>query len=250
MSGLQFTDTGATVLSGSLTRAAGENVGGYAISQGSLAANSNYTIAFSGNTLNITPATLTYVATSANRTYGSANPTFAGSVSGFVNGDTLATATTGSATFTSTATATSNVGTYAIDGSGLTATNGNYVFAQAAANATALTINPATLTYVATAGSIETGTPIPTLTGTVTGFVNGETQATATTGTLVFTTTATSSSPVGSYAVNGSGLSANNGNYVFAQDPGNATALTITTNTTLTLAAGVQQRRHRGGSKQ
>ena len=59
--GFQFSDTGATVLTGGLTRAAGETVAGspYAISQGNLAANSDYTIAFTGNNLTITPATLT-----------------------------------------------------------------------------------------------------------------------------------------------------------------------------------------------
>ena len=44
--GLWFSDTSATVLTGSLTRAAGENVGSYAILPGHLAASSNYTIAF------------------------------------------------------------------------------------------------------------------------------------------------------------------------------------------------------------
>jgi len=111
----------------------------------------------------------------------------------------------------------------------LTANNGNYVFVQSANNATALKINPATLTYVATAGTIDQGSPIPLLTGMVTGFVNGDTLASATTGTLEFTTTATSSSPPGLYAIDGSGLSANHGNYAFVQDPGNATALTINT---------------------
>ena len=71
----------------------------------------------------------------------------------------------------------------------------------------------------------------------MTGFLNGETQATATTGTLTFTSPATAASIPGSYAINGSGLTANNGNYTFVQAAGNATALTITqaaTTTTLT----------------
>ncbi len=46
----------------------------------------------------------------------------------------------------STTSATTNVGSYAIDGAGLTADNGDYVFAQNAANATALSITPYTLT--------------------------------------------------------------------------------------------------------
>src|SRR5262249_10348713 len=60
-----------------------------------------------------------------------------------VNGQNLASATTGSPQFTTPATALSLPGTYGIFGSGLTANFGNYVFAQAAGNATALTLNPA-----------------------------------------------------------------------------------------------------------
>ena len=52
-------DTAPSVLSGSLTRVAGETVSGgpYAISQGTLAANGNYILAFTGNSLTVTPAT-------------------------------------------------------------------------------------------------------------------------------------------------------------------------------------------------
>jgi len=224
-SGLVNGDTSA-VFTGALTRDAGQNVGNYAITQGTLAA-SNYTISFTGANFAITPATLTYIANSTNRTYGSDSPALSGKVTGFVNGDTLASATSGTLSFTTSATQASNVGTYAVTGSGLSANNGNYVFVQAQGNATALTINPATLTYVATSGTIDQGAPIPVLTGMVTGFVNGDTLQSATTGTLTFATIATSASPPGVYAINGSGLSANHGNYVFVQDVGNATALTI-----------------------
>ena len=72
------------------------------------------------------------------RAFGAPNPVFAGTVTGFVNGDTQASATIGSLSFSSTATATSAAGSYAITGSGLSA--GNYVFTQAAGNATALTV--------------------------------------------------------------------------------------------------------------
>jgi len=226
--GFQFSDNANSVLSGSLARAAGANVGNYAINQGSLTANGNYAIAFTGAIFAITPATLTYVANTASRTYGAADPALSGSVTGFAAGDTLANATTGVLSFTSTATALSNVGNYAINGSGLTANHGNYVFVQAAGNATALSVTPATLTYVADPASREVGTPNPAFTGTVVGFVNGENLATATTGVLSFTSAATIATVPGSYAINGSGLSANHGNYVFAQAPGNGTALTVT----------------------
>ncbi len=66
------------------------------------------------------------------------------------------------------------------------------------------------------------------LSGTVSGFVAGETQESATTGTLTWVTNATTTSSVGPYYINGSGLVANYGNYVFVQAPSNASALTVT----------------------
>ena len=105
-----------------------------------------------------------------------------GTVTGFVLGQTQATATSGTVAFTTSATQTSDVGSYAVTGSGLTLTNPNYTLVQAPANASALTINPATLTYTAGRATQTYGTAIPTLTGTVTGFVLGQTQAAATTG--------------------------------------------------------------------
>ncbi len=107
------------------------------------------TTTISGNIGTINPATLTYAANPAAATYGSSLPAFSGSVAGFVNGETLASATTGTASFSSTATASSNAGVYAINGSGLSAVNGNYVLVQASSNSTALTINPAALTISA-----------------------------------------------------------------------------------------------------
>ena len=81
--------------------------------------------------------TLTYTANPVSRSYGAANPAFTGTVTGFIGSDTQANSTTGTLTFTSTATSSSNVGSYAINGSGLTANNGNYSFVQAAGNTTA-----------------------------------------------------------------------------------------------------------------
>jgi hypothetical protein len=193
-------------------------------SLGSLQVN-GYQVVFQNAHLTVTPATLSYTANAATRSYGAANPAFSGGVIGFVNGDTLASATSGNLVFASGANAASGVGLYAINGSGLNAAN--YVFVQAAANNTALTITPATLVYLANAATRPMGDANPAFGGSVSGFVNGETLASATSGLLVFTTDAGPTSVPGSYAINGSGLSA--ANYVFVQAPGNATALTITT---------------------
>ena len=161
---------------------------------GLTANNGNYNfVQAAGNAtaLNITPATLTYTANAVSQSYGTAIPSLSGAVSGFVLGQTQGTATTGTLSFNTAATQASNVATYAITGLGLTANNGNYNFVQAAGNATALNITPATLTYTANAVSQSYGTAIPSLSGAVSGFVLGQTQGTATTGTLSFNTAAT-----------------------------------------------------------
>src|SRR5204863_111129 len=168
---------------------------------GLTANNGNYVfVQAAGNAtaLTITAATLTYTANAASRTYGAANPSLSGTVTGFVNGETQDTATTGTLMFTSPATASSSVGSHAINGSGLTANNGNYTFVQAAGNATALTITAATLTYTANSASRVYGAANPAFSGAVTGFVGSDTQANATTGTVSFTSPATTTSSVGS----------------------------------------------------
>jgi YDG domain/MBG domain (YGX type) len=88
------------------------------------------------------------------------------------------------------------------------------------------TITPATLLYIADAATRAVQSANPAFSGRVEGFVTGDTQANATTGTLAFTTTATNESPVGRYAINGGGLAAQN--YAFVQAASNATALAIT----------------------
>ncbi|MEE1943784.1 MBG domain-containing protein [Pedobacter sp. KR3-3] len=227
--------TAATLTSAEAVATANAGTGNISINNGSVVIKNassvditaNYNITLASGTLTINPVTLTYTATSASRAYGASNPVFSGTITGFVLSQTQATATTGTLAFTSAATTSSNIGTYAINGSGLTANNGNYVFAQAGTNNTALTINTATLTYSANAASRAYGASNPAFSGTVTGFANGETLATATTGTLAFTSATTTSSNAGSYAINGSGLTANNGNYTFVQAAANSTALSI-----------------------
>ncbi|MBT8570061.1 hypothetical protein G6705_08995, partial [Polynucleobacter paneuropaeus] len=130
------------------------NVGTYTITPtsetGSTRTNSsNYNIVFNPGTMTVTPATLTYVATPTTSVYGTTPSVNAGTVTGFVNSQTLSSATSGTLSFATTATGASVVGGYAINGSGLTANNGNYTFTQAAGNSSALTITPATLTITA-----------------------------------------------------------------------------------------------------
>ena len=126
---------------------------------------SNYTLA-TGQTAfsSITPAQLTYTANAASRTYGAANPALSGTVTGFVNGETQASATTASVAFTTAATVTSSVGSYAVNGAGLVANNGNYTLAQATGNAAALSVvlpREQTVSSSTLLAEIQAGQPIP-----------------------------------------------------------------------------------------
>lgn len=168
----------------------------------------NYTLSGLTTTADITAATLTYAANAANRLYGAGNPAFSGTVTGFEGGDTQANAMTGALAFTSAATTNSNAGSHAISGSGLTANDSNYVFVQAAGNATALTINPAPLTITADSFSRAFGAANPALTATYTGLVAGDTSAVVT--GLNLATAATSASAVGSYPITATGAVAAN----------------------------------------
>jgi hypothetical protein len=86
-------------------------------------------------------------------------------------------------------------------------------------------ITPRTLTYMANPFERPANTGNPVFTGSVMGFAGEDSLPSATMGSLSFTTDATTASPVGQYAVNGSGLSAVN--YVFQQASSNANALTV-----------------------
>jgi gliding motility-associated-like protein len=102
---------------------------------------------------------------------------------------------------------------------------GNSVFAPAPQREQILTINKAILLYTSAAVGKAYGDPLPTLNGTIGGFKYTDNLTNSVTGTAVYSTTANALSPVGTYAVNGSGLGSEN--YTFAQAGSNANALTV-----------------------
>ncbi|HVV33214.1 MAG TPA: MBG domain-containing protein [Vitreimonas sp.] len=185
---LAFSDT----LSGALVRDAGENVGGYAINQGSLTAGSNYTISYIGDNLLITPRALQITADGQSRVYGDADPTLTYAITG------------GSLAFSDalsgglTRDAGENVGTYAITQGSLTA-GGNYTISYIGAN---LAITPRALQITADGQTRIYGDLDPSLTYTITG------------GSLAFSDVLTggltrdAGENVGSYAINQGSLTA------------------------------------------
>jgi hypothetical protein len=100
-------------------------------------------------------------------------------------------------TASTTATASSAAGTYSIipAATGANLANYNVVYV----NGT-LTVNKAVLTVTPNNQTIVSGSVLPSLSATTTGFVNGDAQ-TIVTGQPALTTTATSSSPAGSYPI-------------------------------------------------
>jgi filamentous hemagglutinin family protein len=153
----------------------------------------------------------------ATREYGLPNPLFTFSVTGAILGDTAANVASGSAT--TTATIGSDVGNYAITGNFLSAAGYRIQFVPGT-----LAITPATLVFTADGAIRYLGFPNPDFTGTVTGFRNGDTVASVFGNAVIWSSPAGPLSPIGYYPVIG-GTSARN--YVFAQAPGNATALQV-----------------------
>ncbi len=167
----QFGDTAGSVLSGVLSRAAGENVGNYAIDQNTLAANANYTISYVNGSLAVTPAPLGIAANSATRLYGDANPAFSATYTGFQGTDSAA-SLTGTLALTTPAVTTSSVGNYAIIPSGQSSANYTISYVNGA-----LGVTPAPLGIAANSTSKIYGDTL-SFTGTEfssTGLKNGET---------------------------------------------------------------------------
>lgn len=195
------------------TAATGSSAGTYPITA-SGAVNSNYSISYVAGTLTIGQAALTITANNQSKTYGSVNPTLTVGYSGFVNGDSQSNLTT-QPTIATTALTGSAVGTYPITASG--AVNANYSISYVAG---ILTVGQAALTITANNQTKSQGAANPTLTVSYSGFVNSETN-TALTAQPTVSTTATSSSPVGTYPITASG--AVDGNYSISYVAGTLT---------------------------
>src|SRR5439155_96264 len=143
---------------GALSRAAGENVGSYAIQQGTLALSTNYALTYAGANLTIGARAVTVTADAKSKTYGDADPALTYQI------------TSGSLAFSDAFTgvlirATGEaVGSYAI-GQNTLALSGNYTLVYVGAN---LTIGARAVTVTADAMSKTYGDADPTLTYQIT----------------------------------------------------------------------------------
>jgi hypothetical protein len=213
--GIGVVDSQASVFGGTLARAAGETVPGgpYAISQGTLAANSNYSVTgYTGAALAITPRAVTVTANAQTKLYGGSDPTLTYTVGNLANnpGIGVVDTATGALTGSQSRTAGENVlgGPYAINQGTLVATS-NYSIGSYTAGQ--LTVNPAPLSVTADDTQRAAGVANPLFTASYSGFVFGQSPAVLG-GVLQVNTPAVPSSPVGTYAITPSGLTSSNYN--------------------------------------
>ena len=118
----------------------------------------------------------------------------------FVNGDT-ASIVSGAPVLSTSATSTSPVGFYPIGVQVGSLSAANYQFSAVANGMGSVGIYKAPLTIRPNSFTIHAGDPLPTFTYAITGFVNGDTQPSATTGAPKLTTTAPNNTTPGRYYI-------------------------------------------------
>ena len=153
---------GSDKLTGVLARDKGEDVGSYAITQGTLAATGNYSLTFTGAKLTIDKKAITVTAEAKSKTYGDADPALTYAAEGLVGNDKL----TGALARDKG----EDAGSYAITQGTLAATD-NYDLKFTGAK---LTIKRAAVTVTAKKASKTYGKKDPAFTAKVTGLKNGD----------------------------------------------------------------------------
>jgi hypothetical protein len=180
------------------TASAKSAVGTYAINAtaGNMTSKA-YSFTTVSGVLTVTKAVLSITPTSLTMVYGAKLPGLTFTMTGFVNGDSQSTACKGAPLLATTAKAGSAAGSYPISAALGTITASNYSFRFVAGT---LTVQKAVLTVTANSLTMKKGAAVPKLTYTAKGYVNGDSAA-AVKGAPALTTTATSASKAGSYAI-------------------------------------------------
>jgi hypothetical protein len=206
-------------------------VGGYPSSCSGAAA-ANYDINYGTGVVTVTRASLVIKASNGSFQYGHSVPVVTPSYTGFKNGDTAASLTT-QPICTTNATTSSPVGNYTTSCSG--ASSSNYTIAYQNGS---MAVTKASLVITASSPSVGFGEDIPAITPSYSGFVNGDTALNLS-AQPTCTTTATSTSPAGSYPTSCSGASASN--YAISYLSGSLTivkALLVVTASSATISYG------------
>jgi sugar lactone lactonase YvrE len=175
-------------------------VGTYPVNFTFTSTNSYYLNTNGTTTLNVTKAPLTINVNSYTRRYGTPNPTCGWTISGVVNNDVI------NVTCSISATTLSPVGTYTITANVTGANIANY---NVLINFGTLIITQSTTPLVIAVNNATRpyDTSNPPFSSTITGEAPGDTF------NITYSTSATITSPVGNYAINGSVSGANLSNY-------------------------------------
>ncbi|MFT3742800.1 MAG: MBG domain-containing protein [Pyrinomonadaceae bacterium] len=200
------------------------------------AVSANYAFNYINGSINVAKKGLTVTADNKTRAYGAANPALTATITGFIGADNAGNSTTGTAGLSTTATATSPVGNYPITATLGTLASSNYSFTTF--NAGTLSITAVQLTVTANNQTRVYGAPNPTLTYSITGFVNGEGVGVVT-GTPSITTTANATSAPGTYPITTAQGTLAAPNYTFTTANGTLTVTQAATTTTITNAAAL-----------
>ena len=214
-------------ISGSLARADGENVGDYAISQGTLSANGNYELTFVGVNFTITPKPIAVAAEAKTKVYGSPNPELIYSItSELINGDNFS----GELSRVEG----ENAGDYAISQGTLTA-GGNYELIFTSANF-AITPKPIVASGLSANSKIYDGTATAAVAGTATisGAIDGDDVTVVCTASFANKNVGTDKA----VSFNCSPSGANGGNYTLSAQPASVTADITAKPITVTATAG------------
>ena len=166
--------------------------GTYTIIPGGLGS-ANYTISYTNGTLIIARAILTVTADSLTNVYGSPMPPLTWSYQGFMNGEgtnVLSGAPSLSTNLSSGSPVAGSPYTISITNGTLSASNYTFTFVDGT-----FTVLPAPLTVSADSKTNVYGSPMPALTGSMSGVTNNDPL------TVSFTTVATQSSNVGAYYI-------------------------------------------------
>jgi hypothetical protein len=214
-------------LSGELSRAEGENVGDYDISQGTLAANGNYELTFAGANFAITPMPIAIAAEAKTKVYGSPDPELTYTAAPeLINDDTFSGELSRAEG--------ENVGDYAISQGSLTA-GGNYELTFTSANF-AITTKSITATGLSASNKTYDGTATAAVAGTavISGAIDGDDVTVVCTASFANKNVGTDKA----VSFNCSPSGTNGGNYTLSAQPANVTADINAKPITVTAAAG------------
>ena len=147
--GMQNGESATELIHYTISRVAGENVGGtYAITPSGQATQGNYSVTYVPGELTITRKAVTVTADDIEKTYGDADPTLSATIAGLLNGDSESVIS-----YTISRAEGENVGSYVITPTGAT-DQGNYTVTYPTGT---LTINKKSLTVTANNKSITYG---------------------------------------------------------------------------------------------